>query len=415
MSGSDAGAGPVLAARALTKSYPPGRGLGRRRQPGPAVSSLSLELRSGEVCGLVGEKGAGKSTAGALLAGRLEPTSGTLRLQDLDIALAGRRERRALLGSVGFVATDAPGADRRATVGELLGAAVASAGSNWAATGRTASGPAGPDEPGPDELGTDELGPDELGPDEPSTHGTGTDRTGSHERGSEPSAAEAPSVADLMGALGLPDELMGARVRKLSAAEQYLVQVVAAVAGQPRLVICDEPPEGLAADQRSRVTRLLRSVSRTGAAVVLLTSDIDEAAQSCDLVGVLFQGRIVELLTPDELRTRSLHPYTQALLAEAGSPRAGSTRGDSGATGPEAGRPVPGGCAYRPWCFRAKPQCAEDEPQLATPLGAAHRVACHLPELPAARPGAGGPGPRPAGSSTTPGSREPTGRDFAQG
>ncbi|WP_042382991.1 ABC transporter ATP-binding protein [Streptacidiphilus melanogenes] len=199
--------------------------------------------------------------------------------------------------------------------------------------------------------------------------------------------AEARAL-ELLAAVGLPDPPRHLRQypHQLSGGMLQRVMIAGALAGEPRLLLCDEPTTALDVSTQAEILALLGGLQRArGLGMLLITHDIELAAASCDRVYVMYAGRIVEQAPAAELFGSPRHPYTRGLL--------GST---PPLTGPlERLRPVPGapmslaesapGCAFAARCTFAEPgRCDHSAPELL-PLTAApdRSAACfRVAELP---------------------------------
>ena len=207
-------------------------------------------------------------------------------------------------------------------------------------------------------------------------------------------SAGAGAVPELLRRVGLPDPEGVARAypHELSGGMAQRVVIAIAIARGPRLLIADEPTAALDTSIRTQILALLMALKdETGAAVVLLSHELSVVARHCDLIGVMYGGRIVEFGDRAAVFRRPLHPYTAALL------EAAPERGRPG----ERLTPIPGvppvlkgragACAFAPRCALARDLCRRERPPLRS-LDE-RRVACHRAEEMRARPGdARGPG-----------------------
>jgi oligopeptide/dipeptide ABC transporter ATP-binding protein len=147
---------------------------------------------------------------------------------------------------------------------------------------------------------------------------------------------------------------------------------------RPALLIADEPTTALDVTIQAQILELLRALRRElGMALLLITHDLGIVAEVCEMVYVMYAGRIVEAAPVDQLFDAPAHPYTQGLLASALSIEEARpiVRVIEG-TVPDLAR-LPAGCRFHPRCPMAVARCrAEDPPAFA--LGADHRAACWL-------------------------------------
>ncbi|MBQ1047622.1 ABC transporter ATP-binding protein [Micromonospora sp. C51] len=179
-------------------------------------------------------------------------------------------------------------------------------------------------------------------------------------------------AADEAGArVGLPASALAHYPHELSGGMAQRAVTALALAGDPEVLLADEPTTGLDAPLARRTLDELRHLVDLGHAVLLITHDLDAAARVADDIAVMYASRIVEAGPVETVLHRPRHPYTAGLLAAL--PRNGFH--------PIPGLPpqldsLPDGCAFEPRCQRAGTECAQ-VPLAATDGG--HLVACHRP------------------------------------
>jgi oligopeptide/dipeptide ABC transporter ATP-binding protein len=175
-----------------------------------------------------------------------------------------------------------------------------------------------------------------------------------------------------------PESRLGSYPHQLSGGMAQRIMISLALSCQPRLLIADEPTTGLDVTTQYQIVQLLRELrQRTGMAILLITHDLALAAQICDRVAVLYAGRIAEVGPTEHLFRSPRHPYTKALLAS--RPRLG-LKGDI-VTIPGGVANLmhpPGGCRFHPRCPNALSVCSVQQPALE-PMEPGQRVACHNP------------------------------------
>lgn len=262
--GSEA-APPVLVIEDVSRVYAVRERAGAwRRRAVAAVDSLSLTVGRGEFFGLVGESGSGKSTLGRLVAGLDRPTRGRLRVGGLELTRSGLQgDERALRRFVQPVFQDPRSAlDPRHTVARIIA------------------------EPLRELLGL---------------------RAGDGLR---------QRVHALMAEVGLPAALDTAIAAQLSGGQQQRVAIARAVAPEPELIVADEPTSALDVSVQGQVMNLLLALCRArGISFVFITHNLNLVLAVADRVGVMQNGRLLEVATPAAILATPRHDYTRRLLA----------------------------------------------------------------------------------------------------
>ena len=198
-------------------------------------------------------------------------------------------------------------------------------------------------------------------------------------KGLQGEAARAQAVR-LLDQVHIPNaaQRLQAYPHELSGGMNQRVMIAMALAGEPELLIADEPTTALDATIQAQILELLGEVRRDqGMAMVLISHDLSVIAQECERVMVMYAGRAVEVAGTDDLFRTARHPYSQGLLAsvpDVGSPqrRLIAIPGQV----PEAGR-LPVGCSFGPRCEQAKITCVANHPVLF-PVAEGHQAACFL-------------------------------------
>lgn len=244
---------PVLAVQGLSVTF---QGAGGRV---PAVVGVDLEVAAGEMVGLVGGSGAGKSTVARAVAGLERVAAGRVLLDGVDLATVPRVERR-----------------RRRRVLHLVFQDPYSSLPPTLRVGRIVAEP----------LVIHRLGDREA------------------------------RVRDALTAVHLPPERYLDRYpHQLSGGERQRVAFARALVTEPRLVLADEPTQMLDASLRAEIADLMEELrERRGVAVLHITHDLALAQRSCDRLVVLCGGRVVEEGDTEAVLTRPEHPYTSALI-----------------------------------------------------------------------------------------------------
>ena len=155
------------------------------------------------------------------------------------------------------------------------------------------------------------------------------------------------------------------------------VVIALALAGEPKLIVADEPTTALDVSIQAQIITLLKSVCRKhGAAVMLITHDMGVIAETCDRVAVMYAGRIAEIGPVHDVINRPSHPYTEGLMAaipDIALDRERLNQIDGAMPRLDA---IPSGCAFNPRCPRAFEQCRRERPDLMP--GGSTQAACWL-------------------------------------
>jgi len=319
---------PLVVARDLVKHFPLSRGV---FLPGDqsvhAVDGVSFEISRGETLGLVGESGSGKSTLARLLTRLLEPTSGSVMYDGTDITTWKPRRLRPLRREVQMVFQDPYASlNPRRTVGSIVGEPLRVQGI-----------------------------------------GTKTERRN--------------RVRELLQVVRLNAEHYNRYPHEFSGGQRQRVGIARALATTPRLVVADEPVSALDVSIQAQILNLLEDLQgEFGLTYLFIAHDVNVVLHVSDRVAVMYLGKLVELSPADELDTRPIHPYTEALLSavpavdgvEPGRERI-VLRGDP----PSPAAPPPA-CRFHTRCRYATEICRTVEPPLV-PHGNGHLAACHHP------------------------------------
>ena len=194
----------------------------------------------------------------------------------------------------------------------------------------------------------------------------------------------AARAAELLEAVGIPSDRASDHPHELSGGMRQRVMIAMALACRPDLVIADEPVTALDVMTQAQILNLLRDLrDRFGLAMILISHDLSVLAETCDRIGIMYAGRMVEEAPASELFPRSgeeggpQHPYTKGLLQAFPNVR-GERRFVDGMPGypPDLASPPPG-CRFAPRCPVAFDRCEIDDPALR-PVGRDHIAACHL-------------------------------------
>jgi peptide/nickel transport system ATP-binding protein len=201
-----------------------------------------------------------------------------------------------------------------------------------------------------------------------------------HMRVSKQAATE--KALEVLAAVGLPDveRILGSYPHQLSGGMQQRVMIAMALSCNPRLLIADEPTTALDVTIQAQILRLLRDLQKTyNIAVILITHNLGVIAQTCDRLAVLYAGRVAESGATSDIFNFPHHPYTRGLMAAIPHP---GSRGKRMAAIPGTVPSNPGaltGCPFAPRCEYAFDRCRVEIPALFH-LGEIHLSGCFLAE-----------------------------------
>jgi len=196
-----------------------------------------------------------------------------------------------------------------------------------------------------------------------------------------PRAAE-QRAGELLSLVGLPDPLSRLQQypHELSGGQRQRVGIAMSIAGEPRLLIADEPTTALDVTVQAQIVSLLKDLQRRlKMAIVIITHDIGVVSGMATKVAVMYAGRLAEIGSVDDVLTRSVHPYTLGLLNSVPTLKAPIGSRFSGLPGspPDLSRRIDG-CAFMPRCSQAIPNCERGRPPLVHAPGDSpeHLAAC---------------------------------------
>ena len=192
-------------------------------------------------------------------------------------------------------------------------------------------------------------------------------------------AAARSRAVELLDLVGIPSSArtLERYPHQLSGGQRQRVMIAIALANEPDLLVADEPTTALDVTVQAQILDLLQELrTRLGMAVLLITHDLGVVAEFCDRVAVMYAGRIVETAPTGELFRRPSHRYTQALMntIPALNPPGAPLPTIAGQVPPPGRRPM--GCSFTPRCSASVAQCPVVLPDLA---GADHKVRCWNP------------------------------------
>jgi oligopeptide/dipeptide ABC transporter ATP-binding protein len=284
-----------------------------------AVDGVSFGIEKGQTLGLVGESGCGKTTIARSIVRLVPATAGKVVFEQRDILSADKVELRRLRSQISLIFQDPYGSlNPRMTIGNIVG------------------------EPLKIQriIANNEL---------------------------------AERTAELLSKVGLSLDYMNRYPHEFSGGQRQRIGIARALMLKPKLVICDEPVSALDVSIQSQILNLLKDLQEEfGLTLLFIAHDLAVVEFFCDIVAVMYMGRIVERATAQELYRNPLHPYTRALISAIPEVEQ-SQRGRRTILGgevpsalnrfPQGGVP-PSGCPFHPRCPRRQSDCLEQMPTL---------------------------------------------------
>ena len=315
----------VLALRDVHKHFPIPNAWGRRTGWLRAVDGVSFSVARGEILGVVGESGCGKTTLGKTIVGIHRASSGDIRFEGNEIGALSPSEGRTLRHSLQYCYQD-PGAslDPHWKIGRAL--------------------------------------------EEPLVIHA---RLAAEERRTR--------VREVLAAVGLPETHLDLYPHEISGGQQRRVGLARILMLRPSLVILDEPTSGLDVSVQATVLRLfLQLREQFDLTYLFISHDLGVVRLVSQRIAVMYLGKVVELGDTEVVFSAPRHPYTQSLLAAV--PVVGGRRVIEDfwleCEPPNPGE-LPTGCRFRTRCPRAEARCAVDEPELRE-LADGRQAACHF-------------------------------------
>ena len=321
-------AGNLLEVRNLKKYNSVKSGfLNKDRRSVKAVDGINLSVKQGEILGIVGESGCGKSTFGRSILRLIEPTSGEVIFEGTNICGLKKEEMRLKRREMQIVFQD-PGAslNPRLTVGEIIG--------------------------------------------EPLEVFHICEGKEKEER-----------IYKLMDLVGINRAYINRFPHEFSGGQRQRLGIARALAVNPKLIICDEPVSALDVSIRAQVLNLMKELKdKLNLTYIFISHDLSVVHHICDRVAVMYLGRVVEIADKKQIYENPVHPYTKALLSAIPMPDPEVKReriilqGDV----PNPADP-PSGCHFHKRCPYAKKECSETVPPFVT-VEPGHQVLCWLAE-----------------------------------
>ena len=314
----------LLQVQNLVVEFPGRRGTLR------ALDDVSFDIAPGEILGVVGESGAGKSLTGASIIGLLEPpgrvASGQILLEGQRIDNLSHEQMRHIRGR---------------HIGAIFQDPLTS-----------------------------------LNP----LYSVGRQLVETIQAHLPVSAAEARQRAiDLLKDTGIPaaEQRIDHYPHQFSGGMRQRVVIALALAAEPKLIVADEPTTALDVSIQAQIITLLKNICKSrGAAVMLITHDMGVIAETCDRVAVLYAGRVAEIGPVHDVINQPSHPYTAGLMASIPDMEQDRERLNQIDGAMPRLNAIPKGCAYNPRCPKTFDRCMTDRPDLMD--AGATRAACWL-------------------------------------
>jgi oligopeptide/dipeptide ABC transporter ATP-binding protein len=322
------GAPYVLEVTGLKKYFTLRSGLLRRKvSVRKAVDDVNFNVRHGEILGLVGESGCGKTTTGLCVLRGLEPTGGSIKMnvenRAVDLMQLNKEQLRTFRRHAQMIFQDPfSSLNPRMTIFDTV---------------------------------TEPL----------KAHGvTGRDQL--EERATE-----------LIELVGLSAQYFRRYPHAFSGGQRQRIGIARALALNPKLIVADEPVSALDVSVQAQIINLLKDLQeRLKIAFLFISHDLGVVKHTCDRIAVMYAGKIVEEAPVDELYSQPLHPYSEALLSAVPRPDPRHVEEEIVLSGevPDPAN-LPSGCPFHPRCAYAQARCKEEVPALRE-LTPGRRVAC---------------------------------------
>lgn len=317
---------PILDVQNIVKYFPVATGLWSTPKSWiKAIDGVSFQIRKGENFGLVGESGCGKTTLGRIILRLLQPTSGNIRLNGVEITRLNRREMRPLRRDVQMIFQDPHSSlDPRMTVATIV---------------------------------TEPL--------------RAFQKVGKQQLRSR--------AADLLEKVGLKTADLDKYPHAFSGGERQRIGIARALCLNPSLIIADEPVSALDMSIQAQVLNLLTDLKVSfDFSSLIISHDLSVVNHMCERVAVMYLGVIVEMAPSSMFNRNQGHPYTAALVSAVPIPDPHQKQASVTLAG-EIPSPVdpPSGCLFHPRCPYCFDHCRVERPVLVE-VAAGHTVACWL-------------------------------------
>ncbi len=289
-----------------------------------AVDDISFTLEKGKTLGLVGESGCGKSTTGRAILRLIEPTSGEVIFDGVDVTKLGKPAMRKMRKNMQIIFQDPfSSLDPKKTVNQIIAEPI------------------------------------------------------KENRIIQDKVAREERVLELMDTVGLARRLINTFPHELDGGRRQRIGIARALAMEPKFIICDEPVSALDVSIQAQILNLLKQLQhQMGLTYIFITHDLSVVNHFSDDIAVMYLGQIVEKASAEEHFTNPLHPYTKALLSAIPIPDLKIKRERISLKG-EITSPVnlPNACRFAKRCYECMEICNHEIPPLKE-VSPGHFVAC---------------------------------------